>query len=386
MHEVIPLSLYIHIPWCIQKCPYCDFNSHAIESGFDEQSYVNALLKDLDSQLPLIWGRPVRTVFIGGGTPSLISGSAMTQLLSELRARLGLGPEVEITLEANPGTADSRNFGEYRQAGINRLSLGIQSLHDQRLRELGRIHDAKEAGTAVRLARDAGFENINLDMMFGLPGQSVESAMQELRALLEFEPEHVSYYQLTLEPNTLFYKHPPVLPEEDEVDDIHLAGMEQLASRGYGRYEISAFARNKQDCAHNINYWAYGDYLGIGAGAHSKISSPGAESIRRMVKQKHPQRYMQAAGTVENLMQDFEVGMADRPFEFMMNAMRMPQGVERESFTQRTAIDWQGVAHIVAAAVEAGQMEIDTHTIQPSESGIRFLNDLIARFLPHDHE
>jgi putative oxygen-independent coproporphyrinogen III oxidase len=382
VNAVIPLSLYIHFPWCVQKCPYCDFNSHAVRQGLDDQAYVDALLADLDMQLPQIWGRPVRSIFFGGGTPSLMSGSAMLRLMSELRARLNLGPEVEITLEANPGAIDSGHFHDYAAAGINRLSLGIQSMDNGRLQALGRIHNVDDALSAIATARSAGLENINLDLMFGLPGQSPDAAMAELEQVLATGPTHLSYYQLTIEPNTLFQRHPPMLPHEDVIDEIHEAGIGLLARHGFRRYEISAYAHEGNQCRHNLNYWLYGDYLGIGAGAHSKLSSAETGTIRRFVKQKHPEHYLQAAGRSESVMQDELVGREDRGFEFMMNALRLTEGFKKDTFIERTGLPWSNIADIVDNAAKDGLLTVQDHTIQPTETGLRFLNDLLTRFLP----
>jgi len=382
VNAVIPLSLYIHFPWCVRKCPYCDFNSHALREQQDDEAYVDALLADLDMHLPQIWGRPVRSVFFGGGTPSLMSGTAMARLMSELRARLGLGPDVEITLEANPGTVDSGHFQAYAEAGINRLSLGVQSMDNQRLQSLGRIHSVEESLSAIEQARGAGFDNINLDLMFGLPGQTLDSAMEELEQALATAPSHLSYYQLTLEPNTLFHRQPPQLPQDELIDDIHEAGMQMLASHGYRRYEVSAFAREGRRCRHNINYWLYGDYLGIGAGAHSKLSDTTGGKSRRLVKQKHPEHYLRTAGSADSLVQELTVASEELPFEFMMNALRLIDGFEPGLFTERTGLPWEQVSDIVEAASNEGLMLQGADSIQASETGLRFLNDLLTRFLP----
>ena len=382
VNAVIPLSLYIHFPWCVRKCPYCDFNSHALRQQQDDEAYVDALLADLEMHLPQIWGRPVRSVFFGGGTPSLMSGAAMARLMSELRARLGLGPDVEITLEANPGTVDSGHFRAYAEAGINRLSLGVQSMDNQHLQSLGRIHSVEESLAAIEQARSAGFDNINLDLMFGLPGQTLDTAMEELERALATAPSHLSYYQLTLEPNTLFHRQPPQLPQDELIDDIHEAGMQMLASHGYRRYEVSAFALEGRRCRHNINYWLYGDYLGIGAGAHSKLSDATSGKIRRLVKQKHPEHYLRTAGSADSLVQGLTVASEELPFEFMMNALRLIDGFETGLFTERTGLPWEQVSDIIEAASNEGLMLRGADSIQASETGLRFLNDLLTRFLP----
>jgi len=383
VNPVIPLSLYIHFPWCVRKCPYCDFNSHAVRQALEDEAYVDALLADLDMHLPQIWGRPIRSIFFGGGTPSLMSGSAMGRLMSELRARLALGPGVEVTLEANPGTVDSAHFEAYAEAGINRLSLGVQSMDNGRLQALGRIHSVEDALTAIDTARMVGFDNLNLDLMFGLPGQTLEMALNELEQALATEPSHLSYYQLTLEPNTLFHRQPPRLPHEDLVDDIHEAGMELLSKHGYRRYEISAFARQGRQCRHNLNYWQYGDYLGIGAGAHSKLSdTANGYQIRRLVKQKHPEHYLRSAGREDCLIQDQTVAAEELPFEFMMNALRLTGGFAPELFSERTGLPWERIGAIIQATVEEGLLAVDAETILPTETGLRFLNDLLTKFLP----
>lgn len=378
----IPLSLYIHFPWCVQKCPYCDFNSHTQTATLNESAYIDALLRDLDFSLPQIWGRPIHTIFMGGGTPSLFSGAALDELLSALRARLNLSADIEISMEANPGTADSANFGQYFRSGINRLSIGMQSMNDQHLQRLGRIHKRNESLQALKMAREAGFENINLDLMFGLPAQDQVSALRELQQIIELQPQHISYYQLTIEPNTWFHHHPPVLPDDDELYSMHQAGIELLASNEYQRYEISAFARAGKRCKHNMNYWQYGDYLGIGAGAHSKLSMNETATIERMVRQKHPQTYLATAGSKESISSHDKVSENDRPFEFMMNALRLIDGVDEKLFAQRTMLELSVLAGPISRAEKAGLLQHHNGRIAASYSGINYLNNLLEYFLP----
>lgn len=382
MTTPIPLSLYIHFPWCVQKCPYCDFNSHAQNEAFNEQAYIQALLRDLDFSLPLIWGRPIHTIFMGGGTPSLFSADAIDELISGLRARLNLSTDIEITMEANPGTADSTNFAQYFRSGINRLSIGMQSMDNQQLKSLGRIHQVDESLQALEMARQAGFENINLDLMFGLPGQSMDAALDDLQQIIKLKPAHISYYQLTIEPNTWFHHHPPVLPDDDALFSMHQAGIEMLARNGYQRYEISAFAQSGRHSKHNMNYWRFGDYLGIGAGAHSKLSMNESDTIIRMVRQKHPQAYLDTAGTRESLSSHDMVSIADRPFEFMMNALRLIDGVEMELFTQRTMLQLAVTSASISQAQETGLLLQDNNRIQASTTGLNYLNNLLELFLP----
>ena len=378
----IPLSLYIHFPWCVQKCPYCDFNSHQQSTTLNETAYIEALLKDLDFSLPQIWGRPIHTIFMGGGTPSLFSGAAIDELLSALRARLNLSADIEITLEANPGTADSANFEHYFRSGVNRLSIGMQSMDNLQLKTLGRIHQVTESLQALNMARQAGFENINLDLMFGLPDQRQESALAELQQIIDLQPQHISYYQLTIEPNTLFHHHPPILPDDDSLYAMHQAGIKLLADNGYQRYEISAFAKTDKHARHNINYWKFGDYLGIGAGAHSKLTMNENGTIERMVRQKHPQTYLQTVGTKESLSSHEKVSSADRPFEFMMNALRLIEGVDAELFTQRTMLALDVIADSRLLATDNGLLVENNQRIQASASGINYLNNLLEYFLP----
>lgn len=376
----LPLSLYVHIPWCVRKCPYCDFNSHAQHAGVDQQAYAAALLLDLDTELVHQADRPVVSVFFGGGTPSLLRGDVLDRVLGGITRRLRLVDDVEITLEANPGTAEAARFTAYRNAGVNRLSIGVQSLDDAALAAIGRIHSADEAVAAYRLARLAGFDNINLDLMFGLPRQTVDGALDELRAVMALEPEHLSWYQLTLEPNTLFYHQRPVLPDDEQLADVLEAGQEMLAAAGYRQYEISAYARDDRECRHNLNYWQFGDYLGIGAGAHGKLTSPGPV-VRRRSKLRQPDAYMRAApeGGVSN---ERDLGSNELPVEFLLNALRLRDGVPAALFTQRTGLSLETVAGPLAAARRLGLLADDGSRLQPTERGFALLNDLLALFEP----
>ncbi|WP_198005596.1 radical SAM family heme chaperone HemW [Thioalkalivibrio thiocyanodenitrificans] len=376
-----PLSLYIHLPWCIRKCPYCDFNSHEVRDEVPEDRYVDALIADLESELPRVWGRRIESVFLGGGTPSLFSPEALDRLFSALRARLPWRPDMEVTLEANPGTTDAQRFRGYREAGVNRLSIGIQSFDDGQLRRLGRIHGANEAREAFAAARSAGFDNINLDLMFGLPEQSVQSALGDLAQALALGPEHLSWYQLTLEPNTRFAAEPPILPEEDTVWDMQETGQGRLAEGGYTQYEVSAYARPDRECRHNLNYWRFGDYLGLGAGAHGKISLPGEERILRRWKLRQPRQYMEAALTGDAASGECTLTREELVFEFVLNATRLTRGVDTKLFTARTGLDPDALEPMRRRAIESGLLHDDSARMAPTATGRRFLNDLQALFL-----
>jgi oxygen-independent coproporphyrinogen-3 oxidase len=376
-----PLSLYVHFPWCVKKCPYCDFNSHEQQGGPDaipEEAYLDALNLDLEAVLPLIWGRRVHSVFIGGGTPSLLSERGLDRLLADVRARINLEADAEITLEANPGTVEAARFASYRSSGVNRLSLGVQSLNDHRLVALGRIHDASQARRAIEVARN-NFDNINLDMMFALPGQQPSEAIADLKALLAFEPQHVSLYHLTIEPNTVFAKYPPVLPDDDSAAELQQVLLENLAGSGFERYEISAFARPSYRSRHNLNYWNFGDYLGIGAGAHSKLSF--AHRIVRQVRVKQPLSYLARAREGTGLFEETEVMSAELPFEFFLNALRLVDGVPRARFEERTGVPYARISATVANAIRRKLMQDDSSTLKASEHGLLFLNDLQSMFL-----
>jgi len=374
-----PLSLYIHVPWCVRKCPYCDFNSHEMRGEPPENEYVEALLCDLESALPQVWGRPVLTVFIGGGTPSLLSVPALDALLSGVRARLPLAADAEITLEANPGTVEAEKFAGFRAAGVNRLSLGIQSLNDRHLQALGRIHDAGEARRAAELAL-ATFDNVNLDLMYGLPGQTLEEAETDIAALISLEPQHVSAYHLTLEPNTYFHRYPPVLPDDDTAAAMQDAVEKRLADAGYGHYETSAFARPGRQGRHNLNYWMFGDYLGIGAGAHGKISFK--NNILRYSCARQPKAYLTQLAAGSAVSEQRELSATELPGEFMMNALRLNDGFELSLFADRTGLDLTHVLPALDQAEARGLLLRDHRSVRPTPLGQRFLNDLLALFLP----
>ncbi|MDS4069519.1 MAG: radical SAM family heme chaperone HemW [Candidatus Competibacter sp.] len=378
----IPLALYVHMPWCARKCPYCDFNSHEARGPVPESAYVDALLADLEQDLPRVWGRRIDSVFIGGGTPSLFSVEALQRLLSGLRARLPLRPDLEITLEANPGTVERGRFAEFREIGISRLSVGVQSFDDDRLRRLGRIHDRRDAFAAAEAAHAAGLDNFNLDLMFGLPGQTVEQALADIANAIALQPAHVSYYQLTIEPNTRFHQSPPVLPDEETSDAIQERARAELARQGYERYEISAYARDGRRCRHNLNYWEFGDYLGIGAGAHGKLTDPVAGRIHRPWKLKHPRDYLARAGTPAGVGEDAPIHQTDLPVEFLMNALRLVDGVPANLFAERTGLPLDALEPTLSRARARGLMERDAERLQATELGLRFLNDLLQLFVP----
>jgi oxygen-independent coproporphyrinogen-3 oxidase len=374
-----PLALYIHIPWCIRKCPYCDFNSHERRGAIPEAQYVDALVADLEFALPSIWGRRVVSVFFGGGTPSLFSPEAIDRLLAAVRARVPLAPDAEVTLEANPGTFEQARFAGFKAAGVNRLSLGVQSFNPVHLVALGRVHDEREAHTAAAAALDI-FGNVNLDLMYALPGQTAENARADVAAALEFSPPHLSFYHLTIEPNTLFHRYPPPLPDDDAAAEIGDAIEEALADAGYRQYETSAFAKPDRECRHNLNYWRFGDYLGIGAGAHSKLSFP--ERILRQVRYKQPQQYLEQMARGEPLLEEREVTRAEIGFEFMLNALRLTDGVPVALFAERTGFPLAIVGRELDAAERRGLIVRDHERIGPTPLGRRFLNDLQAIFLP----
>ncbi|MBL8514473.1 MAG: oxygen-independent coproporphyrinogen III oxidase-like protein [Betaproteobacteria bacterium] len=376
-----PLSLYIHLPWCVKKCPYCDFNSHALREGIPERRYIDALIADLDHELPNVWGRRVTTVFFGGGTPSLFSASAIDEILAAVRARIALDPGAEITLEANPGTVEAEKFEGFARAGVNRLSLGIQSFDNAHLRALGRIHDADEARRAITIAQDH-FENVNLDLMFALPRQSMQECAKDMERALGFGTTHLSLYHLTLEPNTLFHRDPPPLPDEDLAADMHAMVIETLGAAGYENYETSAHARAGRACRHNLNYWSFGDYLGIGAGAHGKVSF--ADRIIRTVKHKHPETYMRHALTGEAAQETREVTAAELPFEFMLNALRLSSGFPLALFLERTGLGLGSILPALNVAESRGLIERDHRQARPTVKGRMFLNDLLELFLLED--
>ena len=375
-----PLSLYVHLPWCIKKCPYCDFNSHEMASGQPpEQAYLDALVADLDAALPLIWGRSVHSIFIGGGTPSLFSPAAIDRLLADLRARLKLSADCEITLEANPGTFEKDRFKAFRRAGVNRLSLGVQSFDDSQLKALGRVHDRAQALAAAREAAEC-FDTFNLDLMYALPGQDLAGLDADLSQALALKPPHLSIYHLTIEPNTYFAKFPPTVPEDDLAYDMldHLVA--RAGQAGLARYEVSAFAQAGHRCWHNLNYWRFGDYLGIGAGAHSKLSF--AHRVVRQVQVREPKLYMERAMQGQAVAQDSEIGRADLAFEFMLNALRLPEGFALQDFTERTGLAPSALQAGLTQAQALGLLEVDLTHARPTARGFDFLNDLQALFLP----
>ncbi len=379
-----PLSLYVHMPWCVRKCPYCDFNSHEAGDGFTEAAYIDALMADLQQALPSVWGRPIESVFIGGGTPSLMSAEAVERLLSGLRALLGMAPGIEITLEANPGTVEQGRFREYREAGVNRLSIGIQSFDDEKLQRLGRIHSRAEAVHAAEAAHTAGFDNVNLDLMFGLPGQSAAQALEDLHQAIALSPAHISYYQLTIEPNTAFAHTPPVVPEDDILWAMQCSGQETLAIAGYGQYEVSAYAREGRRCRHNLNYWMFGDYLGIGPGAHGKITDAPTGRVERVWKQRHPQHYLDTAHTDAVVTGRRTLNRGDLMLEFMMNALRLTDGFDSRLFQAHTGLPLSAVTTQLEAAVAQGLIMWDSEHIAPTERGRNYLNELLERFMPEE--
>lgn len=373
-----PLSLYIHIPWCVRKCPYCDFNSHEARAGIPEQDYVNALIADLEQALPLIWGRRVHSIFFGGGTPSIFSPQAIDNIMSAVRARVPLAYEAEVTLEANPGTVDEARFAGFRDAGINRLSLGIQSFNSRHLAALGRIHDESQARSAAEIALKT-FERVNLDLMYALPEQSMEEALSDVRIACDLAPTHLSCYHLTLEPNTPFYRTPPSLPDDDTSAAMQEAIEAELAQHGFQHYETSAFAQSGKQCRHNLNYWLFGDYLGIGAGAHSKLSFH--DRIIRQSRYKHPASYLQKTRTGEHIEREQILTPADLGFEFMMNALRLTEGFDTALFQERTGLPLSAVDQALSAAEAKGLIARDLVKIAPTLQGQRFLNELLQLFL-----
>lgn len=373
-----PLSLYIHVPWCVRKCPYCDFNSHETRDRLPEQEYVAALVRDLEVALPQIWGRTIHSVFIGGGTPSLLSGESVSQLLRHVRTLLPLNPHAEITLEANPGTVETERFALYRDAGVNRLSLGIQSLNDAHLQALGRIHSAGEARRAIEIAQQH-FDNVNVDLMYALPNQTLGEALRDVNDALSFQPQHLSCYHLTVEPNTLFHHHPPSLPDDDTSDAMQSHIEALLTQHGYGHYETSAFALPNKQSRHNRNYWLFGDYLGIGAGAHSKLSFP--DRVVRQARHKQPRAYLEAVALGVPIQSEQGLSQADLAFEFMMNALRLNDGFDAALFSERTGLPLLTIRRELEKAERRGLIERSEKRIAPTKLGRRFLNDLLEIFL-----
>ncbi len=378
MLQLPPLNLYVHVPWCVRKCPYCDFNSHKSDGDLPEEEYVRNLLADLDQDLMWAQGRELHSIFIGGGTPSLLSAAAYQTLFDGLQQRLAFSPNIEITLEANPGTFEAEKFAAYRDIGINRLSIGIQSFNDDHLRALGRIHDSAQAQAAVTMAVKAGFDNFNLDLMHGLPGQTPEQALADLRTALSFNPQHLSWYQLTLEPNTEFYSKPPLLPEDDALWDIQEAGLALLEAEGFDHYEISAHARPGKASKHNLNYWTFGDYIGIGAGAHGKITLPDSNVLFRTRKTRMPSDYLNPdklwlAG--KETIEPEDIG-----FECLMNGLRLRDGISAETFEDRTGLPLDSMQTVMDKAQAMGLLEVGKY-IRASAKGRQYLNELLALFL-----
>lgn len=373
-------SLYIHIPWCVKKCPYCDFNSHEKRDDYNEDAYINALIKDLSSESPKVQNRTLKSIFIGGGTPSLFAAKSIDRILSAVDLQLGIADDIEITLEANPGTAEASKFSDFRQIGINRLSIGIQSFNDQHLTKLGRIHDSKQAHRAINMAQDAGFERINLDLMFGLPGQTIEQAVHDIDTALSYQTGHLSHYQLTLEKNTLFHKYPPTLPHDELIWDMQTACQQQIAEQ-LAQYEVSAYAAKQQQSQHNINYWQFGDYMGIGAGAHGKLSHKDAQ-ISRSWKLKQPRDYMTHAGTAAVIGGENNVITNELPFEFMMNALRLKSGFTLEQFNKKTNLNPSIIEPTLSILLTKALLQFDGRHYTCTEQGWNFLNDTLEHFLP----
>ena len=377
-----PLSLYIHIPWCVRKCPYCDFNSHRAEGHLPEPDYVNALLRDLEDQLPEVAGREIGTIFIGGGTPSLFSAGAIHAVLQGVRERMPVAQGAEITLEANPGTAESGKFLGFRQAGVNRLSIGIQSFEPAQLQRLGRIHGREEALQAAQMAYEAGFEHFNLDLMFGLPRQTTAEALADIQTAMALNPAHLSLYQLTLEPNTVFHKYPPALPEDDTTWAIQQACQAQLAEHGFQQYEVSAYAQEDSRCRHNLNYWRFGDYLGIGAGAHGKITDMETGHITRTAKIRHPQHYLQSSGDPVRQGSRAVIPRQELRFEFLMNALRLREGFGESLFVQRTGLPLTALDPELSSCLAEGLLERSGTNLRCTPNGFNFLDTVLQRFLP----
>ncbi len=377
-----PLSLYIHFPWCVRKCPYCDFNSHAVKDELPEDAYIDALLRDLEQELPSVWGRTVQSVFMGGGTPSLFSPASLDRLLAGVRARLPLKPDAEITLEANPGTVEQSRFEGYREAGINRLSVGVQSLNPDHLKALGRIHSAEEARHAVEAARRAGFDNINLDLMFGLPLQTVGQALDDLDALIALQPDHISWYQLTLEPNTLFYTQRPPVPDDDARCAMQEQGQARLADAGYAQYEVSAYTRPGHQCRHNLNYWEFSDYIGIGAGAHGKISDAARGTITRRWKKRHPKDYLAALQDGCFTDGEHELEQREAVFEFALNRLRLKAPFTLDTFEAATGLPTSCIQPQIEHARDNSLLDFDGKQVKHTSTGWQFLDNLVELFLP----
>lgn len=380
----IPISLYIHLPWCIKKCPYCDFNSHAQKQALPEKDYVHAVICDLQQDLKWLQGRRLRSVFFGGGTPSLFSGDALNTILNAIRQNMDCDSDIEITLEANPGTFDQQHFEDYFTAGINRLSIGVQSFQNEKLKALGRIHDQQQVIDALESLKKIGFKNFNIDLMFALPNQTIEDALFDLKTALSFSPTHLSWYQLTLEPNTYFYRYPPPLPDDDESWDIQKAGHELLKQSGFSHYEVSAFSLNHLESRHNLNYWLFGDYLGIGAGAHSKLTHLDTGNVTRIIKTKHPTDYLRhyQHREINFVMEHKQVLKQELPFEFMLNALRLNRSIPLQLFEERTGLSTDVLSKGLDRAQQKGFLVIWENEIIKTELGRNFLDDVVKLFLP----
>lgn len=378
----VPLSLYVHIPWCIRKCPYCDFNSHQTDTPIPEDRYIDALIVDLQQQANIIKGREVISVFIGGGTPSLFSAGSIQRLLVAINDQLHLATNAEITIEANPGSLDQRNFADFRRAGVNRISIGAQSFHNDQLHQLGRIHNAQTAIAAVTAARDAGFENINIDLMYALPGQTLQKAAHDVEQAIALQPTHISYYQLTIEPNTRFYQHPPRLPDSELGWKMQQQGMSLLAQHGFRQYEVSAYAKDSFACIHNRNYWQFGDYIGIGAGAHQKISNAEKGAVSRSEKPRHPQQYMRRTLGNEPVEAPRILSKRDLLFEFLLNALRLKCGFSRKQFECHTGLAYTSLYPRFEPLQNEGLLIVENDSTRCSEKGYRFLDELLQNFLP----
>ena len=374
----IPLSLYIHIPWCVRKCPYCDFNSHQAKETIRENHYIDKLIEDLEQDLPLVWGRRIHSIFIGGGTPSLFSPESFDKLLRAINARLPFASDIEITLEANPGTVEQSKFVGFKDTGINRLSIGIQSFNDEHLKKLGRIHSAKEAENAVVSAKNSGFDNINLDLMHGLPTQTPEQACHDLNTAINLEPNHISWYQLTIEPNTLFHHKPPCLPKDDSLHAIQTDGEVLLKENHFAQYEVSAYARNEMFCKHNLNYWTFGDYLGIGAGAHSKITDYSNQKVTRYWKTKHPKAYLN--DDTPFIAGKKQLDENDLRGEFMLNALRLNVPIDKTLISERSGLDIKNYLPQIEIAIKKGFLSYDNSQITKTDLGNKFLNNVIELF------
>lgn len=377
-----PLSLYVHMPWCVRKCPYCDFNSHAVKEKLPAEKYIRALIADLEQDLPLVWGRPLQSIYFGGGTPSLFAAGLIGEFLSAVRARLVLRPDIEITLEANPGTIEHDSFSAYAEAGINRVSLGVQSFEDGLLDRIGRIHGRHEIEQSLQSLIEAGITNFNIDLMYALPDQDPAQSRRDIELAIEANPAHISFYQLTIEPNTAFAAQPPRLPVDDLAWDMQQTGLEVLAAAAYVPYEISAYAKTGLQSRHNMNYWRYGDFLAVGAGAHGKITIPAENKVQRYIKHRHPRRYLQAMENGDWLAERRLLTDEERVFEFFLNQLRLKHGVYIDDFSARTGLPWQVVESRVRQAVDKGLLEVHQRRLRPTGLGWRFVNDIQQVFLP----